>query len=825
MMINRREFLKLGATAVGGLTTVGAVNHFKEVGPPDNKNRASSQEETAHVVICPSMGCHQNCAITAYVRDGRVVRMGPPDFPGIPEFNHICLKGLNSWQLPYNPNRLNYPMRRVGPRGSGEWERISWDEAFDAIAGQLSEIRDEYGPQAVMMSGYGSSSVPLGGINAGWMTQRFSNLFGCTEFAGWLVDGGPFMAAFDQYGFFYHGLNDPRDWKNTRLMLNFGSNPAETTLREMKLMLEAKDQGMKLVQISVNYDSTAAKADEWIPIEAATDGALAMSMLHIIFREGLHDIPYLTYSTVGPLLVRLDTGKFLRGNDISPELDKELYVVWDSTSNGPAPMPPHVHALPGLEPVLDGKFEVNGIACATSFNLLVAEAEKFPPEEAARITGVPAERIESLALEYATTKPSVVRVGVGMTRYYYGDLTSRALYTLGAVTGNVGIIGGGAGEEPGGFNPLLNQGPVCAPNEKRARRIHVSEGYRTVLEGDPWPVKALMVFANNPLNCVPTYRSWIDEILPKLDLVVVTDIVQSATAQYADIILPGTSIFERIDIMTKNGYAILNDRPIEPLFERKSDIDIMRGLADRLGFGEYFTETEDDHIRTMLQHPTLEGVTLERLRAEGGLVFGNGPMEPQIAFADQEYWTASGRIEFYAEHLAEVGQGLPTYMGGASHVKDSEYGQKYPLRFLTCHRRYWVHSQSHYPLTKQMNLEPTLKINPQDAKKRGLEQSELARAFNDRGEMVIKVELNPGIRPGTVWIEHGFHPDEFISGFYQDLCRPQNMPTEDMLNPAWIIYWQMFKDFTDHTETALGMPFGISDQIFDVLCQVEKFTG
>ena len=826
-VLSRRSFLKWSAVLGGSVVLTGAFTSCSNQALVDQNQtvlQATTGNEVSKMAICPNMGCHQNCPVVAHVRDGQLVRVSAPDFPGIPEFNHICVRGLASWKLPYLDKRLNYPLKRVGERGSGEWERISWEEAYDTIATRLGEIRDKYGSKGVLMKGSGSSSVPLGGVNAGASTTRFSNLFGCTEIVGWTIDGGPYVAALSQYGFFFAGGNDPRDWKNSKLIINWGKNTAEAAMRDMKFVLDAKDHGAKLIHISINYDPTAAKADEWIGIEPASDGALAMGMMNVILREGLHDQAYLIYSTVAPLLVDVGTGKFARGSDISPEMDKALYVVWDETSQAPAPMPPHVHALPNVTPALDGEYTIGGKTYATAFHLLAQEIEKYPPEEAARITGVPLETIERLAVEYATSKPAIINLGTGVTRYFYGDLEARAILTLGALTGNVGISGGGTSGWTGGFNPTLNTDPINAANEKRSMRIHCSEGYRTITEGIPHQVKGMLVFGNNPVHTLSNYQVWINEILPKLDFIVTIDIVESETAHFSDIILPATSIYERKDLMTNLGYAVLCQQPIKPLFERKSDLEICTELANRLGFGEYFKYTEEDFFRVMLDSPSLEGVTLERLNSEGGLVFGNGPMEPQIGFLNQDYWTPSGRIEFYAEQLASVGEALPGHKG-AGEVVDSDLGKRYPVRFLTGRRRFWTQSMSFYPAVREINPKPTLQVNPKDAEARGIKNGDLVRVYNDRGEMVVSAMLQPGIRPGSVYIEHGWKPEEFVSGFYQNLLRPLNMPDKNMINPVWTTYWEAWKDYATNAPSPGLTPYGLADQLFDALCEFEKYKA
>ncbi len=696
-VISRRSFLKWSAVVGGSAVLAGSFTSCSpQVASDQNPSPATTGKETTASVFCPNMGCHQNCAILAHLRDGQLVSVSAPDFPGIPEFRHICIRGLSSWKLPYLDNRINYPMKRVGERGSGQWARITWEEALDTIANKMVDIKNQYGPEGVMLFTTGSSAIPILGINSGAAMARFSNLFGSSELIGWQVDGAPRLSAMTMFGFFYSGGNDPRLWKNSKLILNWGKNSAETALREYKLLMDARDQGAKLVQIGVNYDVTSAKADQWIPIEPASDAALAMGMMNIILRDGLEDKNYLIYSTVAPLLVNVETGAFAHGPDLAPNMDKALYLVWDETSNGPVPMPPHTHEMPGVTPALDGEYTIGGKKFVTAFHLLKAEIEKFPPKDMATITGLSTETIENLAHEYAASKPAAIIMGQGFSRYYNGELAARAILTLAAITGNVGVSGGGASCDSGEFNPTLNSDAICAVDERRSKRVPIHLGLSCVTEGKPFQVKAMLVSTYNFIHTIPSHDEWVEKVLPNLDLLVTLDIVESETARWSDIILPAASIYERRDIGATLGYAVLNHQAIQPLFERKSDLDICKELANRLGFGDQFAYTEDDFIKVMLQNDTLKGVTLDRLESEGGLVYGNAPQDPAIPFAKQDYWTTSGRIEFYAEQFAGMGMALPTYKGPIE-AKDSELGKKYPLRFISGKRRFWTQTMSFYP--------------------------------------------------------------------------------------------------------------------------------
>ncbi len=772
-------------------------------------------------VACPGMGCHQNCPLRAEVREGRMVGLTAAPVPGAPEDTHACLRGIAAVDLPYMPQRLQHPMRRIGARGEGHWERISWDEAYAEIATRLTAIRDQYGPQAVLMHGSGSSSVPLSGVNAGGATGRFSNLFGCTEIIGWPVDGGPFVAGLVNYGFFFGGANDPRDWVNSRLIIIWGENMAESAMRDFNHVMRARAAGAKLVVISPTYDATAAKADWWIPIEPATDGALALAMTQVLIQEGLYDTEYALRYTVAPFLVRADNGQFLRGRDMGTAASADDYVVWDEAAGALATVPARTSEVPGVRPALRAAVTVNGIACATAFDLLAERTSQFDPARASALCKVPEQTIRQLALEYARSRPATIKIGIGATRTFHGDLNARAILALAALTGDVGRSGGGASGWCKGYAPMLNTAPVYAAGERRSRRLHISEGHHTILTGDPWPIKAMLVFATNPISSVPNRHLWVDEILPRLDFVLAVDIVESDTARYADILLPGTTIFERTDLYGGLGCTILSQQAIAPQHESKSDVEIMSELARRVGLGEYFTQDTDGYLEAMLQHPTQQGITLERLRAQGGMVRGIGAEKPLISFADKRFPTPSGRIEFYVEYLHAIGEALPTHKEPLD-GPGSPRAARYPLQFFTGRRKFVNQSQNYQRTTRELNPLPYLRLNPVDAQARGLASDDWVRVYNDRGEFGVRVQLSDGIRPGTAWIEHGWWPRDFPYGHYQDLLPPLNLPTPDMISPSFQVYWGMWKQYAETAPSPGLAPYGLADQIFDVRVEVER---
>jgi len=820
MKLTRREFIKTAAVLSGavGATALSSPKVLKALS--EMKSAPQQGEERLATLTCPGGGCHQSCALRAHVQDGRIVNVEAAPMP-IPDDTHACIRGLASWELPYLPDRLKYPMKRVGERGEGKWEPISWDEALDMMAQKMSAIKESHGPEAIAWVGSYSSSVPLGGVNAGAMTARFANLFGCSEVVGWPIDGDGFCASFANYGFLFGGGNDSRDWANSRLLIIWGENMALSAMRHFKHVLEAKERGMRVIVVSPFFDNTAAKADQWIPIRPATDGALALSMINVMVKNELYDSAYIKRYTVGPFLVRNDNGHLLKESDITAEGSEENYVVWDTISGIPIAVPPHVSELPDVEPALLGDFTAGGVKCRPAFQLLADRAAEYSPEAAAKICEVPAETISRLAVEYATSKPAALRFSHGLGRYLHGDLNQRAVLALGAISGNVGIPGGGVGSGSASYPAMLNSDPVNAADDKRSNRIHISTGYNAIVTGEPNPIKAWVIWGSNPINGIPNAKMWTEKLVPGLDFIVVVDLVETWTAKYADLLLPGTCIYERTDIHTNLSCAILTQQPIEPLYERKSDIDIIKGLADRLGLGKYFTNTTEEYIEMMLDHPTLKGITLERLQKEGGVVRANYPLTPAVMFADKQFPSPSGRIEFYYEMLKEAGEELPSHKEPAESPRSS-LAQKHPLHFYTGRNKFWTQTMSYYPMAREIKKEPRLNINVVDANKRGIKDEDIVRVYNDRGQMKLKARINESMRPGSVWVEHGWWPKDFIEGHYQDLLRPSSAPGPDMLTPSFQYYWSVFEGFARATPNALMAPFGISDQLFDCLVEVEK---
>jgi anaerobic selenocysteine-containing dehydrogenase len=362
------------------------------------------------------------CGILAHVKNGILVKVEPAEFPDS-RFRHICARALCSTQLVYHPDRLKYPLKRVGQRGEGKWQRISWDEALASIASSLTEIREKNGPESLAWAIEVMAYIRL----ASALEATMINPIGFGDAAGPCADEVTFGT---QYGHLY-----TMDVENPGMCVLWGANQAETRPYYWRRIRDAKESGAKLVAIDPRFTGSASKADEYISIRPGTDAALALGMMNVIFEKGLHDKDFIVKHTVGPLLVRSDNGLFLRERDIS-SLDSDNYVIWDTRTKKP-----RTHVEEGSRPSLEGVYRLAGVECRPAFQLLVDLAKQYPLEIASEITEVPARTIESLAIEYVTRKPVASYRSMGLQRTFHGDLSWRAVTTLAAVTGNINLDG------------------------------------------------------------------------------------------------------------------------------------------------------------------------------------------------------------------------------------------------------------------------------------------------------------------------------------------------------------------------------------------------
>jgi len=745
--LSRRSFLKwTGALSVpvvaGGLVSAKYLKKNTSVATVKSPNIPEKIIPT-----CSTFDCGGKCMVKAHVRDGVIVRVSARTSGELDEqnpFMKACVRGRSYRKYQYHPDRLKYPMKRIGKRGEGKFERISWEEAIDIITKETKRITDKYGPDSRYV--HQGTAVTGGSMGGAALARRLFSLHGGHLSYYHSVSMGNTAAA-TPYTYGTHQTGSSLDsLEHTNLVILWGHNPSETIFGNTNhYYLKLKKKGIKFISVDPRYSDTAAAfADEWIPLLPGTDNALMDAMAYVIVKENLHDKAFLQ--------------KFVVGFD-----EKH--------------MPEGVPANESLTAYLFGKKD--GI-------------EKTP-EWAEKITKVPAEKIRGLAREYANAKPAALIQGWGPQRHASGERIARGGTMLAVITGNVGKAGGWAS----GYGGIPRKFPVDVPEPENpfkgsisimswtdaitdAASITPAEGLKGVQKLTQ-NVKLIYNLAGNYLvNQQPDINKTIkileDESL--VEFIVVSDHFLTPSAKYADILLPETTFFERWNLggsWASGDYFILSEKVVENFYEARSDYEWLSEVAKGLGVGKEFMEGRDEvgWIKYILDEtrkaepdtPTFEELKKKRIhywRYDG----------PRIAFKDQidepeknKFETPSGKIELFSNLLYEMKNpeipAIPTYVpeweGAEDPLKD-----KFPLQCITWKGKNRMNSGFFNHPWQQQVAKQKLWINPVDAEKRKLKQGDSVRVFNDRGTMVIPVEVTSRIIPGVVAMQAGawYNPDE-----------------------------------------------------------------
>ena len=697
----------------------------------------STTEEIRIVRATSAFDCGGRCPLRLHVKDNTIIRIEGDDADE-PDQLRTCLRCRAYRQYIHHPERLMYPQKRVGRRGEGKFERISWDEALDTIADQLKRVKTAYGNSAILlMTGGGYlASLHRGGAAA----QRLLNLFGgyVTHY-GNISSEGAVWASLTQYGSVMVG-HSREDMLNSRLILLWGWDPARmiSGTNTMYHLIRARENGARVIAIDPRYHDTAATvADEWVPIRPGTDTAVMAAMANVMIREQLHDQAFLDRYTVG-----FDRFK--------------AYVTGEE----------------------DG-------------------VEKTPAW-AAEISGVPTETILRLAREYATTKPSALMDCQGPARSAMGEQYNRCAATLCAMTGNVGRPGGSAGgglmgipighmfRSPGippGKNPVEMKGPKIKGTldirERVIKRIHINTLFDAILKGKkggyPADIRMAWSMCNNYLNQTGNSNK-AAKALESLEFFATQELFMTPQARYADILLPVTSTAERSDLMRpwpSGPYLMFSNRALDPLGECKDDLQIAAELAKKLNIDGFETHTEEEWLQLFfdnssdLKHHIDD---FERFKREG--IHRIDLEAPVVAFQQQiddpdhhPFDTPSGKIEIFSQRVADIKDALcppiPKYQTTIEDRNDP-LAKKYPLQMITPHPRNRVHSEMYKVEWLREAEAHRAWINPVDARPRGIEDGDTVYVYNDRGTIAIAAWVTERIMPGVVSVTEGawYNPDE-----------------------------------------------------------------
>ncbi len=661
--------------------------------------------------VCPH-DCPDACGMLVTLDGERAVAVrGDRDHAFTRGF--LCHKVARYTERVYHRDRLMFPMRRVGPKGSGQFERITWDAALDEIASRFRSIADgPHGPQAILPYSYCGT---MGKIQSEGLDRRFFHRLGASLLdrticatAGGL---GYTMTIGSKQG------TDPEAFSQSQYIINWGSNTAVTNMHLWVRMVEArKRHGAKIVTIDPYRSVTAARSDWHLAPRPGTDAALALGLMHVIFRDGLADENYLR--------------DFCLGSD-----ELRARVLTDYS-------PQRVAEITGLD--------------ITDIERLAHEYTKTPPSVIRINYGLQRHAGGGMAVRTIACLPAII----GAWRHPAGGIL---LSTSGTFAFNLAAV-----QRP----DLIPAGTRTINMTQLAQALEVGQVFNLPVhqagqvENLPHvPVKALYVYNSNPAAIAPDQQRVLAGLRRDDLFTVVHDQFPTDTVDYADIVLPATTQLEHFDLHGSYGHQFVqvNVPAIAPLGESRCNSEVFRGLARRLGFESELFDVSDEQLAHELlweeapieNVPTaMRGITLDRLKLEGAIKL-NGSVASTLTapFANGGFATPSGKCEFRCERLAALGHDpLPTYIPPAeSPASAPELAKRFPLQLLSPPSPHFLNSTFvEVDSLRRSAIEPQLEISLADAASRGIQHGELVTIFNDRGSFIARALVGDSVRPGVV---------------------------------------------------------------------------
>jgi len=632
---------------------------------------------------CP-FDCPDTCSWVVTVEDGRAVDLrGNRDHP----FTRgaLCGKVDHFLDALHDPDRILYPLRRIGEKGEGRFERIGWDEAIQLAAAGIEAARARSGPESVLPFYYAGT---MGWIQGWTLGPRLFAGLGASRLSTTICDAAAqeaLGATTGVVGF------DPEAVSEARLILLWGASLLSTNVHQWRFVLEARKQGAHVVTIDPIRTDTAARSDEHIAPLPGTDAALALGLMRAVVDAGALDRDWLDRHTVG-----------------WPELEARL--------------------------------------------------DEWPVERAAQTCGLDAEVVRALGERIATTRPTAIRIGLGLQRHGGGGAAIRAITAIPALTGDWRHVGGGALCMTEGHYPVrLDQ--VVSPSDlpqPAARTINMSRLGEALTELDDPPVDALVVFDANPAASVPNGEK-VRRGLERDDLfTVVIEQRLTDTTDYADLVLPATMQPEHPDLHGSYGHHYLawNEPAVEPPGECLSNTEIFRRLARALGLDHpRFYDSDHDLARQLLDTPEFRelGVTLERVREDGFVRIASFERGTP-PFADGGFSTPSGKVELVSASLGEQGHDPLVGYTPPHEATDEELGRLYPLVLIAPASRFYVNSTfASQPWHRGKTGPPIVHLHPIDAAERGLESGDEIEIRNGRGSFTATALVDDATRPGVAF--------------------------------------------------------------------------
>jgi thiosulfate reductase / polysulfide reductase chain A len=675
------------------LATTGAVGasmlQVESCKSPSAGDSAASKASPDRVEIPSTCDlCVNKCSLVAVVEKGILKKLNPnPENPK--SRGMLCARGNAGIQQLYDPARIKRPMIRAGERGEGKWKPVSWDEALDFTSQKLSAIKDKYGPEGTLWSS-----------SEGWQEVFFRNFSQAFGSPNTVRHSTTCLSSVNLAYSLTFGTVPSFDVQNTRYIVMSGANRLESfiTPDTMALVDATTNRKAKLVYLDPRFTKTASKADEWFPIRPGTDAAFILAMLNVIIAENRYNKDFVSTYCYG-------------------------------------------------------------------FDQLAEHIKPYTPDWAADETQIPAKDIQRIAREFADAAPRAIYYAGRRSTWSRDDFSMRhAQAILNAIIGSWDHQGGMVPAAKVELGELLflpwddPKAPRVDEIDKNFPLAAKTDGVylklrENVLAAKPYPVKGWMVYKQDPMNAVPEQGKTL-QILRQMDFVGVIDVQMSDTAWYADVILPESTYLERLDPVEMLGGirpVVLYRQPVvKPLHDTKPCLEIMQGLAKRLGLSQYFEFTMDQWIAEQVKPLPME-LPLEHLKKHGVYAPPEFPKYGTTLNADHRFITKSGKIELFSDRLKDSGyEPLPVYRPPVK-IPDGQF------RLVLGRHAFFTHANTtNYPWLNSFSTENTLWIHPKSARALGIKETDLVEVASNVGAVKLKAQVTVKIRPDCVFMQHGF---------------------------------------------------------------------
>ncbi|MGE5676919.1 MAG: molybdopterin-containing oxidoreductase family protein [Pseudomonadota bacterium] len=616
---------------------------------------------TKYLTTCP-LDCFDCCSIVATVGEsGELLKLeGNGEHPITKGF--ICEKGRKHLERVHHPARLKYPMRKI----NNEWQRISWDEALGLISDKMKQYMSEYGHKSICLYSYSGSAGLLKNIE----DLFFDYIGGTTKIYGSICWGAGTAA--QQLDFGKAMGHNPEDMENSKTVIIWGRNPAETNIHLMSYLKKASARGAELILIDPLKTATAGICNRYIRVKSEGDAALACAIAKHAIETGSYASDFVESCTAG----HEEIIKYLKSKSM---------------------------------------------------------------EELSELSGVSAEDIALLAGKLTKNKPAAIYIGYGLQRYPYGGAAVRCIDMLAAITGNIGIAGGGANYSNGASSGCLDTNPFGV-TDTGARLINRAGFGRTVRALSEPPIKLLFISRANPVVQLPNTNDVISA-MESIEFKVTLEHFMTDTAKLSDLVLPVTYFLEEEDAVVPgmwSHYVGRIGKCVDKYHEARHELEIYNELAERLGIDEFPRLTGEEWLQLILRPLVDKGLKLDELKEKG---FTRNPVSVDIPWNDRQFATVTGKFEMIKiDELKKC-------------IESSRGPDNYKYRLIFAHTRKSLHSQHMLDAGEML---PAVYISPEDAEAEKVIAGEKVELSNNIGSIEAIVEISRATGRHTLYVEEGW---------------------------------------------------------------------